>query len=57
MIWEIAFFRPDAGAGSITLEQAFGGGGISQNFSSHERVIDLGEPATVGDNFCHGGVF
>jgi hypothetical protein len=34
MIWEIAFFRPDAekdcdaGAGSIPVEQAFGGRGI-----------------------------
>ena len=65
MIWEIAFFRPpvdaekdcDAGAGSIPVEQAFGGGGISQSLSSNERVIDLGEPGTAGNNFCHGGDF
>jgi hypothetical protein len=65
MIWEIAFFRArvdaekdcDAGAGSLPVEQAFRGRGISQSLSSHERVIDLGEPGTVGGNFCHGGDF
>jgi len=65
LIWEIAFFRPrvdaekdcNAGAGSIPVEQAFGGRGISQGLSSQERVVDLGEPGTVGNNFCHGGDF
>ena len=63
MIWEIAFSRPDAGkdrdagAGLIPAEQAFRGHGISQSLSSHERVIDLGEPGTAGNNFCHGGDF
>ena len=50
MIWEIAFFGPrvdaekdcDAGAGSIPVEQAFGGRGISQSLSSQERVVDFG---------------
>jgi len=40
-------FNP-AGAG-------FWGRGISQSLSSHERVIDLGEPGTAGNNFRHGG--
>jgi hypothetical protein len=31
--------------------------GISQSLSSHERMLDLGEPRTVGNNFCHGGDF
>ncbi|MGA7395408.1 MAG: hypothetical protein WCC08_14670 [Terrimicrobiaceae bacterium] len=65
MIWEIAFFRPpvdaekdcDAGAGSIPVEQAFGGGGISQSLSSNERVIDWGEPGTAGNNFVMGETF
>ena len=47
----------DAGAGSLPVEQAFRGRGISQSLSSQERVIDLGEPGTVGGNFCHGGDF
>jgi len=39
------------------VEQAFRGRGISQSLSSQERVVDLGEPGTVGNNFCHGGDF
>jgi hypothetical protein len=37
----------DAGAGSIPVEQAFGGCGISQSLCSNERVIDLGEPGSA----------
>ena len=40
---------------AIPVEQAFGGRGISQSLSGHARVIDLGEPGTAGNNFCHGG--
>ena len=65
MIWEIAFFRPrvdaekdcDAGAGSIPVEQAFRGRGISQSLSSQERVVDLGEPGTVATIFVMGETF
>ena len=65
MIWKIAFFNPrvdaekdcDAGAGSNPGGAGFRGRGISQGLSSQERVIDLGEPGTVGGNFCHGGDF
>jgi hypothetical protein len=35
----------------------FGGRGISQSLSSNERVIDWGEPGTVGNNFVMGEPF
>jgi len=58
MIWEIAFSGPckgfDAGAGLIPPGQAFGGRGISQSLSSHERVIHLGSQELLATIFVMG---
>ena len=64
MIWEIAFFRPALmqrrmrrWSGFNPGGAGFGGRGISQSLSSNERVIDLGEPGTAGNNFVMGETF